>query len=84
MFNIFKQIKQLKMTKQELEQENGQLMEALSRANSANKEQSTLINQLRDDLNGAIGRVKILDEQLNMREARQKATERFNDNDKNY
>lgn len=72
------------MTKQELEQENGQLMEALSRANSANREQSTLISQLRDDLNGAISRVRILDEQLSMREARQKATEKFNDNDRNY
>ncbi len=59
-------------------------MEALDRANSANREQSALISQLRDDLNGAISRVRILDEQLNMREARQKATEQFNDNDKNY
>jgi chromosome segregation ATPase len=84
MFNIFKQIKQLKMTKQELETEREQLMEALDRANSANREQSALISQLRDDLNGAISRVRILDEQLNMREARQKATEQFNDNDKNY
>jgi chromosome segregation ATPase len=84
MINIFKQIKQLKMTKQELETEREQLMEALDRANSANREQSALISQLRDDLNGAISRVRILDEQLNMREARQKATEQFNDNDKNY
>ena len=72
------------MTKQELETEREQLMEALDRANSANREQSALISQLRDDLNGAISRVRILDEQLNMREARQKATEQFNDNDKNY
>lgn len=84
MFNIFKQIKQLKMTKQELETEREQMLAAINRLNTANKEQSTLISQLRDELNGAISRVRILDEQLNMREARQKATEQFNDNDKNY
>jgi len=84
MFNIFKQIKQLKMTKQELETEKEQMLAAINRLNTANREQSALISQLRDDLNGAISRVRILDEQLNMREARQKATEQFNDNDKNY
>jgi methyl-accepting chemotaxis protein len=84
MFNIFKQIKQLKMTKQELETEKEQMLAAINRLNTANKEQSTIISQLRIDLNDAINRVRDLAEQLNMREARQKATERFNDNDRNY
>ena len=84
MFNIFKQIKQLKMTKQELETEKEQMLAAINRLNTANKEQSTIIAQLKIDLNDAINRVRDLAEQLNMREARQKATERFNDNDKNY
>jgi hypothetical protein len=84
MFNIFKQIKQLKMTKQELETEKEQMLTAINRLNTANKEQSTIIAQLKIDLNDAINRVRDLAEQLNMREARQQATERFNDNDKNY
>ena len=72
------------MTKQELETEKEQMLAAINRLNTANKEQSTIISQLRIDLNDAINRVRDLAEQLNMREARQKATERFNDNDRNY
>ena len=72
------------MTKQELETEKEQMLAAINRLNTANKEQSTIIAQLKIDLNDAINRVRDLAEQLNMREARQKATERFNDNDKNY
>ena len=72
------------MTKQELETEKEQMLAAINRLNTANKEQSTIISQLRIDLNDAIVRVRDLAEQLNMREARQKATERFNDNDRNY
>ena len=52
--------------------------------NTANKEQSNIISQLKIDLNNAQNRVKELAEQLNMIYARQQANERFNDNDRNY
>jgi len=85
MFDIFnnKKIKQLEMTKQELEQEREQMLEAINRLNTANKEQTSTIAQLKIDLNDAINRVKDLAEQLNMVEA-QKKSQRFNDNDRNY
>lgn len=84
MFNIFKKIKQLEMTKQELEIENGKMTEAINRLNMANKEQVTLIGDLRLELTNAMNKVRELSEQLNMINARQKASERFNDNDRNY
>jgi septal ring factor EnvC (AmiA/AmiB activator) len=83
MLNIFKKIKQLEMTKQELEQEREQMLAAINRLNTANKEQSNTIAQLRIDLNDAINRVRDLAEQLNIIEA-QKQAQRFNDNDRNY
>ena len=83
MLNIFKKIKQLEMTKQELEQEREQMLAAINRLNTANKEQSSTISQLRIDLNDAISRVRDLAEQLNMIEA-QKQSQRFNDNDRSY
>ena len=84
MFNIFKKIKQLEMTKQELEIENGKMTEAINRLNNANKEQSELISSMKVELNNAMNKVRELSEQLRMREARQQATEKFNDNDRNY
>jgi septal ring factor EnvC (AmiA/AmiB activator) len=83
MLNIFKKIKQLEMTKQELEQEKEQMLAALNRLNAANKEQSNTIAQLRIDLNDAMNRVRDLAEQLNIIEA-QKQAQRFNDNDRSY
>ena len=84
MFNIFKKIKQLEMTKQELEQEREQMLEVINRLNVANKEQTNTIAQLKIDLNDAQNRVRDLAEQLNMVYARQQADERFNDNDRKY
>jgi uncharacterized coiled-coil protein SlyX len=84
MFNIFKQIKQLKMKKEELELEQSKMVEAINRLNAANKEQSNIISQLRTELNGATNRVKDLAEQLKMKEAQQKAATQFNDNNRNY
>jgi len=84
MFNIFKQIKQLKMKKEELELEKEKMLEVINRLNIANKEQTNLIGQLRTELNDAINRVRELTEQLNMKEAQQKAATQFNDNDRNY
>lgn len=84
MFNIFKQIKQLKMKKEELELEREKMLEVINRLNIANKEQTNLIGQLRTELNDAINRVRELAGQLNMKEAQQKAATQFNDNDRNY
>jgi hypothetical protein len=84
MLNIFKQIKQLKMKKEELELEREKMLEVINRLNIANKEQTNLIGQLRTELNDAINRVRELAEQLNMKEAQQKAATQFNDNDRNY
>jgi peptidoglycan hydrolase CwlO-like protein len=86
MFDIFnnKKIKQLEMTKQELEQEREQMLEAINRLNTANKEQTSTIAQLKIDLNDAQNKVRELAEQLNMMYAQQKASEKFNDNDRNY
>jgi septal ring factor EnvC (AmiA/AmiB activator) len=85
MFDIFnkQKIKQLEMTKQELEQEREQMLEAINRLNTANKEQTSTIAQLKIDLNDAQNRVRDLAAQLNMVEA-QKQAQRFNDNDRNY
>ena len=85
MFDIFnkQKIKQLEMTKQELEQEREQMLEAINRLNTANKEQTITIAQLKIDLNDAQNRVRDLAAQLNMVEA-QKQAQRFNDNDRNY
>jgi hypothetical protein len=84
MFNIFKKINQLKMTKEQLEQENGQLMEALSRANTIQKEHTATIQKLNKELDGAIERVRYLDGQLKMKDAQQLASKKFNDNERNY
>jgi hypothetical protein len=84
MFNIFKQIKQLKMKKEELELEKEKMLEVINRLNIANKEQTNLIGQLRTELNDAINRVRELAEQLKMKEVQQKAATQFNDNDRNY
>ena len=84
MFNIFKKIKQLTMTKDQLEQENGQLKEALSRLNTIQKEQTTTIEKLNKELFEAMGRVRYLAEQLKMKDIQQQTSERFNDNDRNY
>jgi len=72
------------MTKQELEQEKEQMLQVINSLNTANKEQTSTIAQLKIDLNDAQNRVRDLAEQLNMVYAQQKANEQFNDNDRNY
>ena len=53
------------MTKQELEQEKEQMLEVINKLNIANKEQSSIIAQLKIDLNDAQNRVRDLAKQLN-------------------
>jgi cell division protein FtsB len=88
MFNFFKK---LFMKKEEMEK---QLADAIAVAQKLNKENQQLlltvdnlnieINKLKTDFGSAVERVQYLAEQLRMREAQQIASERFNDNDRNY
>ena len=94
MINIFKQIKQLIMKKEETGTMKQQIADAIAVAQRLGAENKQL-KQTNDDLtssytklteefNGAVERVRYLAEQLRMRESQQKATEKFNDNDRNY
>ena len=49
-----------------------------------NDELTTSNTKLKEELDLAIERVRYLAEQLKMKEAQQQATEKFNDNDRNY
>ena len=84
MFNIFKQIKQLKMKKEELELEREQMLEVIQKLNVATKQQDAYISQLRENLDEALARVKYLAGQLDMKEAQKKASTQFNDNNRDY
>jgi hypothetical protein len=83
MLGIFK-IKKIKMEKQQMELEVFALREALDRANTANRELSVVIQNLSKEYGEAADRVRYLAEQLRMKEAQQTASDRFNDNDRNY
>lgn len=75
-------------------EENKQLLEAINVAQKLgaenkqlrqiNEDLVLLNNNLKNDFESAVERVKYLAEQLRMREAQQMASERFNDNDRNY
>jgi hypothetical protein len=84
MFNIFKELKQLKMTKQELEQQNAELLAALARANDANRELNESYKAASTELNAAVARVRDLAEQIRMKDAQKTADNRFNDKERNY
>lgn len=79
------------MKKEELEQQFAEAISVSQRLGAENKqlrqinEDLTLANnKLAEDFNSAIERVRYLADQLKMKEAQQAASERFNDNDKNY
>ena len=84
MFNIFKQIKQLKMTKQELEQQVNDLQAALVRTNTANKSLVDQLNEMDGQLNAAVVRVRQLDETIRMMDAQRVAATQYSDTSKNY
>lgn len=77
-----------------MKKENKQLSEAIEVAQKLgienkqlrqiNEDLMLLNNNLKKDFESSIERVRYLAEQLRMREAQQKASERFNDNDRNY
>jgi hypothetical protein len=87
--NIFKKI--FKMTKQETEQQLADAIAVAQRLGAENKQLKQTNSDLQaanisltGELNSAIERVRYLAGQLKMREAQQTATNRFNDNDRNY
>jgi hypothetical protein len=91
MINIFKKIKQFTMKKEELEQQLAEAIAVSQRLGAENKQLrqinedlTSTNNKLSEDFNSAIERVRYLADQLKMKEAQQTATNRFNDNDRNY
>jgi uncharacterized pyridoxal phosphate-containing UPF0001 family protein len=91
MINIFKKIKQILMTKQELEQQLAEAIAVAQRLNAENQhlrqENSDLVvlnNGLSGDLNQAIERVRHLANQVNMMESQNKAKTQYSDSDRNY
>jgi uncharacterized protein YoxC len=91
MLNIFKKIKNIIMKKEEIEQQLADAIAVAQRLGTENKqlrqandELTATNNQLLEDFNSAVERVRYLADQLKMRESQQTASERFNDNDRNY
>jgi len=91
MFNIFKKIKIKIMKKEEIEQQLAEAIAVSQRLGTENKqlrqinEELTSTNtQLKEDFDSAVERVRYLAEQLRMKDAQQQATDKFNDNDRNY
>ena len=89
MFKLLKKI--FKMTKQETEQQLAEAIAVSQRLGAENKQLkqtnddlTTANRQLTEDFNSAIERVRYLADQLKMRESQQKATSKFNDNNRNY
>lgn len=79
------------MKKEELEQQLAEAIAVAQRVGTENKqlrqvneELTAANNKLSEDFNGAVERVRYLAEQLKMKEAQQTASNRFNDNDRNY
>lgn len=79
------------MTKQQTEQQLAEAIAVSQRLGAENKhlkqvnDELTLTNtKLTEEFNSAIERVRYLAEQLRMKDAQQQASERFNDNDRNY
>ena len=79
------------MTKQETEQQLAEAIAVSQRLGAENKqlrqtndELTSANRQLTEDFNSAVERVRYLADQLKMRESQQQASERFNDNDRNY
>ena len=79
------------MKKEELEQQIADTIAVAQRLGAENKQLKQINNdltatntKLTEDFNSAVERVRYLAEQLKMRESQQTASERFNDNDRNY
>jgi len=91
MFSLFKKIKNKIMKKEEVEQQLADAIAVAQRLGGENKrlktENDALIasnNQLKEDFESAVERVRYLAEQTKMMEAQQKASNQFNDRERNY
>jgi len=91
MIGIFKKLKQKIMKKEEIEQQLADAITVSQRLGAENKqlrqindELTSTNRQLTEDFSSAVERVRYLAEQLRMREAQQTASEKYNDNDRNY
>jgi chromosome segregation ATPase len=83
MFDIFK-FKEIKMKKEELEKENSNLLEALTRANNANRELNDALKKVTTEYQEAVSKVRELDSQLRMAGLQKQSREKFNDDSRNY
>jgi len=84
MFNIFKQIKQLKMEQQDYELQIVDLRGALDRANEANRELNTTVKECTEELNKAYNQIRSLAEQVRMLDAQNAMKKQYSDSAKNY
>ena len=84
MFNIFKQIKQLKMEQQDYELQIVDLRGALDRANEANRELNTSFKEITEELTKAYNQIRFLAEQVKMFDAQNAMKKQFSDSSKNY
>lgn len=79
------------MKKEELEQQLADAIAVAQRLGAENKqlrqtndELKLANNQLTEEFNSAVERVRYLAEQIRMKESQQVASEKFNDNNRNY
>ena len=84
MFNIFKQIKKLKMENEDLELQVVDLRGALDRATDANRYLNIKSKEIYDELNKAYNQIRILAEQVKMYESQNSAKKLYSDSGKNY
>ena len=84
MFGLFNKIKKIKMKKEEVEQQLAEAIAVAQRLGAENTQLRQANAQLTEDFNGAVERVRNLAEQLRMKESQKTATNKFNDNDRNY
>ena len=76
--------KKLKMKKEELEQQNAQLIDALTKTNKANNELSNLLKQTSEKLNQASQVIINLENQVKMLKLQEQSRTRYSDSDRNY
>ncbi len=79
------------MKKQELDQQLAEAIAVSQRLGTENKqlkqendELKSSNTKLKEEFDSAIERVRYLAEQLRMKDAQQQASDKFNDNDRNY
>lgn len=91
MFSIFKKIKHIIMKKEEIEQQLNEAIAVSQRLGVENKqlkiENDALKvsnSKLKEEFDSAVERVRYLADQLKMKDAQKQASDKFNDNDRNY